>query len=114
MLNNNNNNYNNNYYHNNNNNNNKVSMHIWQGKVYLAIMGLHLPTSHWIRSVLGSLCVLNNNNNNDNNNNNNNNENHMHIRQGKLYLAAVGLNVPTTHWISSILGSLYMIDGLLW
>ena len=45
-----------------------------------------------------------------NNNNNNNNNNiiiikfNMHIRQGKVYLAVVGLNVPTFHWIRSILG----------
>ena len=43
-------------------------MHIRQGKVYLAVVGLNALTSHWIRDILGSLCVLNNNNNyNDNN-----------------------------------------------
>ena len=38
-------------------------MHIRQGKVYLAAVGLNALTSHWIRYILGSLCVLNNNNN---------------------------------------------------
>ena len=41
----------------------KFNVHIRQGKVYLAAVGLNVPTSHWIRSILGSLCVLNNNNN---------------------------------------------------
>ena len=51
--------------------------------------------------------MLNDNNNTNNKKNNNNKKNRMHIRQSKVYLAAVGLNVPTTHWINSILGSLY-------
>ena len=54
----------------------KFNMHIRQGKVYLAVVGLNVPTSHWIRSILVFLCVLNNNNNNNNNNyNNDNNDN---------------------------------------